>query len=503
MAEVTQYSTVIPLAGQLPGWVSANLDKERLASYDVYDDMYHNNPDTYELMLRGIEDNPILVPTAKSVIKTMARYVGRGFGFTVTKRLGTGAQQLEAMEWYGEFFKREEVLSKFAIGRKELLRRGDLFWYLQADTTKPEGRRISLTTVDPRNIFKILKDNDPAQVVGYMMVEHTMTGDKVTIKRQRWLKSGHEEHPAFGAPDNGEAPIAHDIVVLEAEGWDSDAPKVVQKVLDIELLPDLITQFPIYHMRNDAETDNAFGSSELRGLERVIAAINQGASDEDIALAMAGLGLYKSSSGGPVGDDGTTESDWIIGPGRVMEDSTFERVNGLGSVQPSQDHLKYLETKIDSVAGITDVTRGEVTAQVAESGVALAIRMAPTVDMAEEKDIHIKDIFDHILYDLKSWFKAFEGKDFSAVEVITAFGDKMPRNRDAEIKEILELVAAKILPIQYVHTLLQEKYGYKLPDDILTLLQNEATAANAAVDPFGGGAAEVTGADQGTVADEE
>lgn len=492
---VTQYSTALPLSGGLPGWVSDNMDKERLAAYDVYDDMYHNNPDTYTLMLRGIDDQPILVPTAKTVIKTQSRYVGRGFGFAVPKTVGAPDVQTAAIKAYGDLFKREEILSKFSIGRKELLRRGDLFWYLQADSDKAPGSRISVTTLDPRTVFWLLDDNDNTKKLGVMVVEHMVVGDKVSIKRQRWLKPIHPEHPNFGAAlSAAQPPIAYDSIILEAEGWDSDTPKVVQNVSPIILLAPEITQLPIYHMRNDAETANVYGSSELRGLERVIAAINQGATDQDISLAMAGLGMYTSDSGGPVGDDGVTDSDWIIGPGRVIEDGTFKRVDGVKTVSPSMDHLKYLSSSVDSVAGITDVTRGEVQAQVAESGVALAIRMSPTIDMAEEKDLHIRDVFDHILYDLKSWFKAFEGLDFSTVDVVTAFGDKMPRNRDAEMKELLELLTAGVVSKQYVQEQLQERFGYKLPDDIMAQVGQDLAAANAAADPYGAvaGAAQLT-----------
>lgn len=500
MATATKYTTAMQLSGALPGWVTDKLDQERLASYDIYDDMYHNNPDTFVAMLRGTDDLPILVPTAKSVIKTMGRYVGRGFGFTVKKTKGTPEQQLAAMDWYGSLYTREEILSKFARGRKELLRRGDLFWYLSADTAKPEGTRISVNTVDPRSVFWILQDDDPDIKLGVMIVETFMSGDKVAIKRQRWLKPGHPEHPSFG---NNEAPIAYDAVQLEADKWDTDEAKVIQMTRPLELLPPLITKLPIYHMKNDAEDDTAYGSSELRGIERVIAAINQGVSDEDLTLAMGGLGMYKSNSGGPVGDDGSADSDWIIGPGRVIEDSSFERVNGVQSIEPSLNHIKYLSGEIDAVAGITDVTRGEVTAQVAESGVALAIRMAPTVDMAEEKDIHIKDVFDHLLYDLKAWFKTFEGVDFADVEIVTAFGDKMPRNRDAEVKEMLSLKEAGLLPTAVCVQILQDKYGYVLPDNVLALLEEDTAKAAKAADPYGADQAALADTGEGTTEDLE
>ncbi|QPX62555.1 portal protein [Arthrobacter phage Wollypog] len=493
------YQTIVPLVGTLPSWVSDKRDQERLASYDLYDDMYHNNPDTYALMLRGIDEDPILVPTAKSVIKNMSRYVGRGFGFAVPReQQGTEAQQTLAITAYGELFKREQILSKFKSATKQLLRRGDVFWYIQADSNKPAGSRISIDTVDPRNVFKITAYEEPNRVTGYMMVEQFQTEDKLAVKKQMWLKNTNPDHPNYGNP---EAPCTYECETIEADGWDGDNPKIIQKLVPQMYLP--VVQLPIYHLRNDAE-DEIYGSSELRGLERVIAAINQGASDQDIALAMAGLGMYKSNSGGPVGDDGSTESDWIIGPGRVIEDESFERVDGVGSIQPSLDHIAYLERKIDSTVGVTDVTRGEVTAEVAESGVALAIRMAPTVDMAEEKDTVIKDVWDHILFDLKAWFKALEGIDLTGVEIVTAFGDKMPRNRDAELKELHELLAAKIISVEYFQHLLNEKFGYKLPADINNQIANDTAKASAAADPFGARMEDEAGADPSAPpADEE
>lgn len=487
MADESQYQTVTPLVGALPTWVTQKLDQERIAAYDLYDDMFHNNPDTFALTLRGIDDQPILVPTAKSIINNMSRYVGRGFGFSVPKGKGSDAEQTLAIMTYGDLFKREELLSKFKMGIKEMMRRGDLFWYIQGDSSKPAGSRISVTTVDPRSVFKLTLDDDPNRVVGYMIVEQYLEGDKVAVKRQRWLKNTSPEHPNYGNPI---APVAYDSVSIEADGWQGDNPKILKTETKQMLLAPHIVQLPLYHMMNDAETTNTYGSSALRSLERVIAAINQAASDEDIALAMAGLGMWKSGGGNPVGDDGQTPSDWIIGPGRVVEDPTFERIDGVKSVSPSQEHIKYLESSLDGTVGITDVTRGEVQAQVAESGVALAIRMAPTIDMAEEKDLHIKDVMDHILYDLKAWLIDFEGVDLTNVDVITAFGDKMPRNRDAELKELHELLAAGVISVEYFQFLLQEKFGYVLPADINDQIARDKAAA-APVDPyadFGNGA---------------
>jgi hypothetical protein len=405
-----------------PGWLN-DYDAQRLGAYKTYDDMYHSNPGTYELMIRGTDDLPIYIPTAKNVVNTLARYVGRGFDFAVDQEVGTPNNQKLAQETFGKFFRRERFLSKFATGKKEWLKFGDWFWYLQADMAKPEGTRLSLKAVDPGLMFEITPPDDPDRVVGWDMVEQIKVGDDQMIQRQRWLKNTSPDHPNFGNP---EAPVWYQKVQMELEGWETDKPKGL-KVLSEMLLPAMITQLPIYHIKNNEETGNPYGSSELRSIERVIAAINQAVTDQDLALAIAGLGIYKSSQGGPVDGNGQ-ETDWILGPGEVVEDPEFDRVGGVGSVSPSLDHIKYLEASIDKVSGITDVTRGEVSADVAASGVALAIRMAPTIDAANEKDLAVKDVMDQLFFDLKTWFKVFEGVDFLDCEITCVSGQ--PPERD-------------------------------------------------------------------------
>ena len=78
----TPYSTAMPyiVKGTSGGWTD-EYDRQRLLSYDLYDDMYHNEPGRYQLMLRGSDEKPIFVPTAGSIIRSLARYVGRNWGF--------------------------------------------------------------------------------------------------------------------------------------------------------------------------------------------------------------------------------------------------------------------------------------------------------------------------------------------------------------------------------------------------------------------------------------
>lgn len=479
MADTTPYSTATALISSMPTWLNG-YDAQRLAAYKLYDDMYHNNPGAFQLMLRGSDDLPIYMPTAKSLINTLARYVGRGFDFSVNPAVGTPNAQLLAQQTLTDFFKREGVKSKFQMLKKEYMYFGDGFFYLHADPAKQEKSRISIKTIDPGLMFPITDDLDVDRVVGWDMVEQVAVGDETKIQISRWLKNtaGNPTamHPNFGNP---EAPVYFQKLQMDAEDWETEPKNVV--VLEENYLEDGIIQPPIYHWKNNQETGNPFGSSELRSLERVIAGINQAVSDEDLALALAGLGVYSTNAGGPVGDDGQPTS-WFIGPGEVIEDEHFKRIDGVKSIAPSQDHIKYLEASIDSAVGITDVTRGQVTAEVAESGVALSIRMAPTVDAADEKDLHIKSVMDQLFYDLKFWFKAYEGIDFIEAEVTTAFGSKLPTNRAADMKELAELLAAGVISADFYRSELQTKFGYKFPDDMAQQIAEEKKAANP--DPY-------------------
>lgn len=480
MADTTPYSTAVGLMTGKPTWLNS-YDAERLAAYKVYDDMYHNNPGAFELMLRGAGEMPVYMPTALSLINTLARYVGRGFDFAVNPKIGTPNARELATQTLTDFFKREAVKSKFSMLKKEYLRFGDGFWYLHADPLKPEGSRISIKTIDPGLMFPITDDLDVDRIVGWDMVETVTVGDEQKLQISRWLKNSANnalaKHPNAG---NIEAPVYYQKLQMDVEGWETEPKNVV--VLEETYLEDGITHPPIYHWKNNEETGNPFGSSELRSLERVIAGINQAVTDEDMALALAGLGVYSTDSGGPVDDNGQPTS-WFIGPGEVIEDPAFKRIPGITSIAPSQDHIKYLEASIDSAVGITDVTRGQVSAEVAESGIALSIRMAPTVDAADEKDLHIKGVFDQLLFDLKTWFKAYEGIDFTEAEVTTAFGSKLPSNRAADMKELAELLAAGVISAEFYRTELTNRFGYVFPENMAEQIAAERAAANP--DPYG------------------
>jgi len=476
--EFTPYATAMPFVESIPGWMN-EYDAARVASYTVYSEMYDNTDGNTSAMLRGTDDLPLYIPNARSIVNTIARYVGRGYGFTYDDTVGTPVEQEAAVAAFQNLFDREQILLKFKMAVKEMIKLGDAFWYITGDSSKPEGSRISIKTVDPALIFPITLDDDPDRVVGYNMVEQITVGDELVIQRQRWLKNTSPDHPDYTPPvldaatgqwsggPNYDAPVVYDKVTLEIENWESpDEQKILSTEIPQHYLPQEIKQLPIYHWKNNPESGNPFGNSELKSLERLLAGVNQSATDEDVTLAIQGLGMYKTSKGGGPVDANGTPTDWVLGPGVVVEDQDFNRVDGVKSVVPFQEHIKYLEDKADSVVGITDVTRGAVTAEVAESGVALSIRMAPTIDAATEKDEMIASVNNQMLYDLKAWFKAFEGLDFGEVVLKTMFGDKIPRNRKDEIAELDNLLERRVISTNYYREQMTTRFGYKFPDDI-------------------------------------
>lgn len=483
MADSTPYSTARPFVGALPTWLNS-YDAERLASYKLYEDMYHGTPEAFKLMIRGTEDKPIYVPSAKQIVNTMSRYVGRGWGFSVDPSMGSSVEQTQAIVSFGELFNRERILPSFASNKRFGLIRGDWAWLILADPLKPQGRRISVRSVDPGMVFPLFAEDDPDQQTGVDLIEQFTTPDnKVYIKRQRWLKNTHPLHPNAG---NYDAPIWHEVALLEMKDWETK-PKVVQIVTPGVLLDPRITALPVYRLRNNEEPGNPWGSSEIRGLERLAAGVNQAVSDQDIALALAGLGMYTTDGGAPVNDDGE-EVDWDIGPGKVVEVGTgrsFTRLDGVRTITPSLDHINYLHQQLFRTTGISDVALGQVDVQTAESGIALTLRMAPLLDAASEKDLEVEAVMNNMLFDMRAWFEVYETINMQNVSVVSTFGEKLPQNRTAEFTELMTLLGENLVTKEFVLDQLTKKFGYEFPPNMLAELEAASAAIAAQMDPYG------------------
>lgn len=485
MAEVgpyTPYSTARPLMPALDTWVS-EYDAMRIASYMLYERIYWNVPETFELSRRGSSSLPIYVPNGRVICDAANRYTAAGFGYAADPAFGSESEQATAAAAFKFLFDRERFLSKFHSNKLFGIIRGDWAFHVVADPNRPEGKRISIYNVDPASLFLIPHPDDVERIMGVHLIETVEQDDKTYIKRQTYSKG-----PDPYDPDADDGRIYSGLSVVEMEGWDTPNAVRLEEIVPHEALPDLITAIPVYQIRNQEEPNNPWGSSELRGMERIISAVNQAISDEELALALEGLGLYATNSGPPTDEDGE-ESDWILGPGRVVEvegnkdEVFFDRVDGVGSVKPYIDHLKFLTDSIREGSATPVIATGQVDVKVAESGVALALQMSPILSKCDLKDISIRDTSVQMFYDLKFWLQEYEGINTGEALVAPVFGPKLPVNVEKEVERVVKIVEAGLASPDWGRVELA-KYGYQFAADEGDKVIAAQAATAAAADPF-------------------
>lgn len=489
--DLDPYSTVKPLLGPLDSWLGSE-DAARLAAYATYEAVYRNVPQAFKLIQRGDESNPIYLPSAMTIVEAVNRYLAKRWTYAIEPRLGTPEERASLNLMMQTLFRREQVWSKFATQKRFGLVRGDQVWHVVGDSTKDPTKRISVYEVDPGSYFPISDDFNADKIYGVHLVDQVETtdGSKTIIKRQTYRKE-----------DNGR--ISYELSWWKTGAWDDrdtgnklekadskDIPEGdANKPVKFELDP-LITSIPVYHIKNNRTTGAPFGTSEIAGFETIIGGINQSISDEDLSLALEGLGLYWTNSGPPIDDEGN-ETNWKLGPGWVVEvdeGSTFGRTSGLSSVSPFQDHMKKLESSMREAAGVPDIAIGSVDVQTAESGIALAFKMGPILAKNEEKELEILSVMDHMLYDLTTmWFPVYEDLETDA-RAVSIVDDPLPINRKAVLDEIVAMLGTDppLISAEYARTLLSEKLGYDFPDEMADAVVTEAAAMAEVrnIDPF-------------------
>ena len=497
MADQTPYSTASPLLGKLPDFVNDTIEQQRLAAYALYEAMYWNIPGTFAIRQRGSNADPIYVPAARQIVETFNRFLAPGLQVVVDPEFGTTQEQELAKQVWSDFSAREKFYSKFNTGKRYGLIRGDWAWHLYADPLKEAGSRVSAYQIDPGSLFPIYNPVNIDEIIGWHIIETVLddTG-KALISRQTYLKE-----TMMGGP----SPIIYSKALYETDDWGGPGMDEPKKVVRMEIpptrLPDPIDALPIYVIPNFDEPGQIWGASELRGVERLIGGLNQSISDEDLALALEGIGVYATDAGTPL-DENDEPTTWNLGPGRVVEvpsGKKFWRVTGNASLGPYQEHLKYLHEQIDATFGHSAVAKGTVDVAIAESGVALLLQLGPLLARADEREVIIRDVHQQLLYGLGKWYSAYEGSAFnslwtSAVEGqsgtkwLLKFGPKLPPNAKEEFDKLMTLAQAKpaIVPMSYVRDRLRKQGFEDMPDEatVLTAMQNEATtAAQTALDP--------------------
>ncbi len=486
MADLTPYATAKPFFGIKPTWLTQE-DADRIQAYQLYESIYKNVPDAFKVIQRGTDQNPIYIPSAKTIIDASTRFLAKNWDYALSPRVGTDADREAMSTFLTNLFIREEMLSKFATQKKYGLIRGDAIWHITADPLKEPGKRLSIHEIDPASYFPIFDPVHDTKVIGCHLVDQFPNSQGQTIIRRQTYRK-----------DSVTKRISFDISWWEIAGWDDregsgqelkrTAPPAGFVGQPAYELPTQITSIPVYHVKNDREPDSPFGVSELQGMERVIAGINQAISDEELSLALDGLGVYATTSGPPVDEDGE-ETNWVVGPGTVVEideDSTFERIDGIRTVAPMQDHIAYLEKKLKEASGTSDAAIGKVDASIAESGISLRLQLAPIIAKNQEREQQLLSKIDHMLYDITTmWMPAYEGLSIDAV-ALSITDDAMPVNRKEVLEEVSIMLTSNLISIAYAQQYVSEKLGYDFPAEMLEAIVTEqtnlATARNA--DPF-------------------
>lgn len=497
----TPYDSAWAIAGKTGSHgshIASEFDQKRITSYDLYDAIYRNVTGVFKLTARGSEDDPIYIPSGTTIIEACNRFLGVDLDFAMDGVSEEDEQDIARV--LDRWLRRQRFWSKYATQKRYGLVRGDTMWHVLV--THPDHRdplrRVRLLELDPRTAFAITSIDDVDETVGWIiiqtMADPAQSGKSEIVKRIKYtytddgrVRSEMDYYPINAwddrlDPSNLE-PYHQNVRPLPQNSRRGSEPWDV-------ILPDSIDHLPIYHIRNKRAPLDPYGVSELAGIERIIAAVNQAVTDEEMALALEGLGLYATTSGPPVDDNGNPVN-WILGPGRVVEispDSSFVRVPGITSIQPNQEHIKTLDSFMRQASGTSDTAVGQVNVQVAQSGIALALQMAPLLSKNKEKETEMADEYASLFTDvLTKWMPEYDVIPFySGLDVIPVFGDPMPVDRAGTVAEVAALLNAKVITVAEAQRILHEKIP-ELTFDLSSSedLADDAARFAAAADPFG------------------
>lgn len=469
----TPYSTVETMFGPRPTWIPDELDVQRIQAYQTYEQIYWNVPDIFQISLRGSNELPIYVPSGRTIVDTTNRYVGASFGFAITSRAGTQTPDAaEATIALTDFMRREKFKSKFNGNKRYGLMRGDALWHVTADETKADGARISLTAIDPAMYFPIPDENDVDTTVGVHLVEFLETSDGPRVRRLTYRK----------IPRAGRLPqITVEDGLFEVDKWGGPGFSPARVIMPPTPLPDPISSIPVYHWKNFEEPNNPFGSSELRGLERLMAGLNQTMSDEDLTLALEGIGVYATDGSEPIDPQTKKRTSWKMGPGRVVHtDGTFfNRVAGASNLAGSYGaHYDRLRQALYETSSTPEVAIGRVDVQVAQSGIALRLQLDPMLSKASEKNDAIVDVNGNMAFDLLTmWYPAYENTTFEDIRVDCTVGDAVPVDRAARFAELNDMYDRGVIDAAFYRSE-AAKLGYVFPEGIGTRAEREWQSRN-------------------------
>jgi hypothetical protein len=232
----------------------------------------------------------------------------------------------------------------------------------------------------------------------------------------------------------------------------------------------------------------------------LISGINQTATDQELAIALQGLGVYWTDSGRPKDADGH-DTPWSISPAtmlELMDGKKIGRLDGIGSIQPSLEHIAFMASQARETTGTPDIAVGAVDVKVAESGVSRAIQFAPVIAKNAEKEETLRGVLDQMLFDLLTgWMPAFEGYIDNGVRVTSEFGPALPVNAKELVEQLVALVKDKLVSTEWARKQLTDKLGWTFPETEAEAIAFETAAMLDAT----GARMDAAVADAGSVAD--
>lgn len=486
-ANFTAYSTVEPYITVLPAWVPA-AEQLRIAAYGKYEEIYWSSEEGFIEAMRGDNEVPVFMPTARIMVNTINRYTAPGFGWTISplsEEAGSPGDVLAiARLAFNNLFAREGFIGKFNANKLQGLRQGDWLWHIVADPAKPLGKRLSIYPVEPASYFPIPDPENPDRIVKVHLAELQDVDGTEMVSRLTYERLFDEAGNQTG--------IVRSHGLFEVDGWmDSTSPERV--ILGEEPLPELIPAIPVYHIPN-GDSIGPFGDSEMRGMESVLLDINQVMSDESVTLALDGIGVYATEGGAPKDAQGN-DVDWVMGPGRVLAHAKgLTRINGATSVTPYGEHYDRLFESVRMAAGAGDVAMGK-SGQAAQSGLALLLELGPMLAHTELRDQRIKDVHRQMLYDLCFWMQEFdelpligtsEGNTPAPLFIVEpTFSSKVPVDRKELVREVEQLrsLVPPVISLRTAHIMLKFA-GLPIQDDEEALVLAEQASA---LEAFAGG----------------
>lgn len=504
-----QYNAALDFLGTADANVVSAWDQKRIQAYDLYENLYINSTVTLKIVLRGDDQTPILMPSGRKIVEATNRFLGKNLNYYVDVGGDEGTRQMLDL-WWADFFKRERVVTKFNSSKRWSLIRGDGALIVSANPGKISGQRLSIEEVDPRYIFEIEGGN--GSLVGYHVVEAVQDFrdptklEKKIAKRRTFRKVFDDFGQSVG--------VTSELTFWEIGKWDDRDPVNAEKMARVPnpdqdeeafLLPSAINQLPIYKWSIRPPQNSSWGHSILSGLETLLYSINQALSDEDATIVFQGLGMYVTTSGPPRDPTTGDVAEWNIGPKQIIEinqDQRFERVTGVTDISPFTNHMTFIDEKgLSEASGTPEIAIGRVDVAVAESGISLQLQLMPLLTSNAELELAMISVLDQMFFDITTmWLPGYEPEMFGnfdimqEMNVVCIFDDPMPRNRDAEVQEVVlldssgmilkSMAVAKLRSLGWNYPTV-DAYGNPLTDDdIAQMLLDQSAAAAAALDPY-------------------